>query len=218
MIMPQQTTDCPPWEYTDYPHHKTLLRARTLAANINLRRASKNNLLQLAKNTQLFHSDYFDGLTPPGHEYYAGNYRGHDGHICLKISHVQIASDPRVGWAPDEVSPGMAEFDYRADESSCEIDILMPVQTSLVPNGVKFVRISEVVAALFVYFLEIHPYINGNGHMARLMLMSFLAMHRIYLSRWNIDPRPPDPPYTECIKQYRNGNHDPLVSFILRCI
>ncbi|MGO7815608.1 Fic family protein, partial [Rhizobium ruizarguesonis] len=72
-------------------------------------------------------------------------------------------------------------------------------------------RAIELAAALFVYFLEVHPYANGNGHMGRFLLQSLLGRYGLYFnSNFNMHPRPKDPAYTSAISQYRNGPLLPL--------
>ena len=84
----------------------------------------------------------------------------------------------------------------------------------------KYRLVYAVAAAsrVFVTFLEIHPYANGNGHAARFFLTAFLGRYGYWLKSFPIEPRPPDPPYTDLIKAYRSGNREPLEAHILKCI
>jgi fido (protein-threonine AMPylation protein) len=93
----------------------------------------------------------------------------------------------------------------------------------MVPNAVfsaaeKLTKVVRVAVAIFVYFLEIHPYANGNGHAARFILIAALARHGIFLRRWQLHPRPQDPPYNDAIAEYRSGNRGLLERFVLSCI
>ena len=72
------------------------------------------------------HAGYFHGLTPPGFDYYAGNYRGSD-FPCLRDSVVGIASDRRVGHAPGIVDRSMYEFASEVQDTVNEIDFLYRV-------------------------------------------------------------------------------------------
>ena len=83
----------------------------------------------------------------------------------------------------------------------------------------KLVRYAEVATALIVYFLEIHPFANGNGHTARFLLLALFARQNIFpTNAWPIHPRPADPPYSDLIKRYRRGDRDPLVEFVLAAL
>ncbi len=112
----------------------------------------------------------------------------------------------------------MQEFGSNLDELYRQLNLMWPANERLFPREWKIYRSVELAAAAFVYFLEIHPYADGNGHMARMMLIVILARFDIFLARWPIDPRPPDPPYSDLIARYRNGDRTGLELFILNCI
>jgi hypothetical protein len=54
--------------------------------------------------------------------------------------------------------------------------------------------------------------------MVSLALVAILARHQVFLRRWQIHPRPQDPPYSDAIAQYRLGNRAYLERFVLNCI
>jgi Fic family protein len=68
---------------------------------------------------------------------------------------------------------------------------------------------------LFVEFLTIHPYANGNGHVARWLLLAVLRRHGYRLNNFPVEPRPPDPPYSNMISRYRNGEVELLEKYVL---
>jgi hypothetical protein len=49
-----------------------------------------------------------------------------------------------------------------------DLDLLWSLNPNLIGWDNRFQRTVEVSAALLVYFMEIHPYGDGNGHMGRL--------------------------------------------------
>ena len=75
-----------------------------------------------------------------------------------------------------------------------------------------------VACAVFELFLRIHPYLNGNGHAGRFVLWAILSRYGYWPGRFRIDPRPPDPPYSELIVKYRNGVKEPLEQFVLHAL
>ncbi len=104
----------------------------------------------------------------------------------------------------------------RLDQAMRLVLALLAIPTKDVSDAQKLVHHVQVVVALFVDFLEIHPYANGNGHMGRLIVLLLLAQRDIFPTRsWNIDPRPADPPYSNLISRYRSGDQEPLVKFVL---
>lgn len=208
---------CPGWEYDQLPNVDAILKSRTEAALTIISKKTTSELIQVAKDTRIFHQQLFVGLTPSQTPYYAGHYRGEDFY-CLKSYQVGIQSDPRVGHSAEYVPPRMAAL-----AADIENSIKVCVEAYRVPNSIfspeeKLLKTINVAAAIFVYFLEIHPFANGNGHAGRFVLISVLARFGIHLTRWNIHPRPPDPPYSQAIAQYRSGNRALLEQFILSCI
>ncbi|MFC5351466.1 MULTISPECIES: Fic family protein [Azospirillum] len=104
------------------------------------------------------------------------------------------------------------------DEAVQSVDVAWAANNQVFSKAEKLYRSVRTVAALFVYFLEVHPYANGNGHMARFILIALLRRYGLFLSRWPIHPRPADPPYSKCIALYRDGHPIHLEKFILNCI
>jgi len=179
--------------------------------------STPSHLLNRIKDTRPVHEQFFRGLTPPNTPYYAGNYRG-EGFFCLKDYRVQIRSDPRVGHPPNVVVREMAALAVDIEDALRQCDFVWTVPNSIFSQSEKLAKVVSVAVAIFVYFLEIHPYANGNGHAARFILIAALARHGIYISRWQIDPRPSDPPYSKAIRDYRSGIRGPLERFVLSCI
>jgi fido (protein-threonine AMPylation protein) len=99
-----------------------------------------------------------------------------------------------------------------------ELDFMRTVNERVFDRPTKLYRTIELLTALFVEFLEIHPFTNGNGHMARLVVIAILGRFAVYPSSWSLHPRPQDPPYSELISRYRSGDQKPLEHFVLSCI
>jgi hypothetical protein len=98
------------------------------------------------------------------------------------------------------------------------MDHIYSAPNALISPSAKLASMVQVAVGFFVYWLEIHPYANGNGHLARLVLITLLALFGVYLSRWPLHPRPADPPYSELISRYRKGDQNALIRFVLSCI
>ena len=85
----------------------------------------------------------------------------------------------------------------------------------MIGRDLRLQRTVEVAAALLVYFMEIHPYADGNGHMGRFLLLAIFARYQLYRARFPLHPRPA-PPYINLIPIYRQGNKVPLIKYILQ--
>jgi fido (protein-threonine AMPylation protein) len=215
--MPGITTRCPEWEYDQVPGHERVLLSRSLGVLIRLRNGDPKRALTAARDTRTLHRNFFNGLTPLGFDYYAGHYRGED-FLCLKGYEVHVQNDPRVGHPAAVVLDQMRLMTLEVGNVAAHCDILHAVNSRVVSEAEKLARLVEVVAALFVYFLEIHPYANGNGHMARFLVITLLCRYGIYPVRWPLHPRPMDPPYSNLIRLYRSGQRKLLESYILSCL
>jgi hypothetical protein len=210
-------TICPEFEYTTVVGYDGVLSARSRDLFIATKALNNREKLRLSCDTRIVHSFLFAGLTPAGHPYYAGHYRG-ESFLCLIIYTVGVKGDKNVGHAPITVPQEMRDLRLNIERAVRDIALTWQINAHFVTAEMKLIRVTEVIASIFVYFLEIHPYANGNGHMARLILVSLFGIFGIYFRKWPIHPRPADPPYTDAIAHYRLGNRDPLRQFLLSCI
>ena len=214
--MTAQRNNCPEWEYETFPNSGDILTKRAKRLLATLRNSDPDEKIFLVSDTRPSHASYFDGLTPPGHSYYAGHYRG-EPYPCLKGYEVGISLDPLVGHLALTVPQEMVQFSSKISTAVGVLDSANNNPNTVITPKQKFIRAVQVTVALFVYFLEIHPYANGNGHVARFLLIGILSRYGFHLSRWPIHPHP-DPPYSDLISQYRRGNQAPLEVFVLRHI
>lgn len=209
---------CPAWEYRDVPKCGEVLRTRSAQIIRAIYVAEAASMIRILRDTRPVHRMLFTGLTPAGFEYYAGHYRGSWQFVCLREYRVGVQGDPRVGHDPGIVLRSMGEFAVEIDSTLSAIDHVFRISDNALSRAEKLVRCVQLAAAAFVYFLEIHPFANGNGHMARLFLIATMRRRGFFLSKWTLDPRPQDPPYTGAIEAYRSGNRTPLEKFILSCL
>ncbi len=202
--------DCPFWEYSDHPRRAVVLRSEIPKVLAELRK----NVLKTedaAGDSRTLHSRIFLQLTPPGFQYFAGHFRG-ESFRCLKFCSVGIQGDPQVGCPPQTVLSAMNAFIYRVRQGLAKIDGLTGDPLA------QFTHSIRLACNLFEVFLRIHPYINGNGHMARLIVWAVLGRYDRWPESWPVEPKPPDPPYTSMITEYRKGNHGPLEDFMIRTV
>jgi hypothetical protein len=208
--------DCPSWEYSHQPDSPTVLKEEIKAILLGLRNQSINTLTAAADTRQV-HLRIFHRLTPPECPYYAGHYRGEDFR-CLKYNEVTVGGDPRVGTVPHLVSIYMQDVQKIVTQSVASLDQGMARPNAQVPLTQKIVFAVAAVSRIFEFFLRIHPYVNGNGHAARFCIWAILGRYNLWPRKWPIHPRPDDPPYTELIVQYRNGNPVPLEKQIFQSL
>jgi len=208
--------DCPSWEYSDFINSTSILTEEVRNILLNLRK-KEIDPIENSVNTKQIHNQMFRKLTPTGYPYYAGHYRG-ENYRCLKYHRVTIRSDRRVGYPPHQVIGYMTELDKIIRTSIKALDQGMNIPNVQMALKEKISYLVAVACRIFEYFLRIHPYVNGNGHTARFCIWAILGRYDIWPQKWSIDPRPPDPPYTDLIVEYRNGNPQPLEEYIMQTL
>lgn len=209
-------SDCPPFEYTshqDYPHS---LRESTRILLADLR-ASLIDTAQAAADSRPVHGRLFSNLVPPAHGYYAGHYRG-EPFRCLLEYEVGILDDPRVGSPPWAVLSLMRELSKTIGDGLAALDREHQRPQDQISREEKLYSTVALACNVFEHFLRIHPFANGNGHTARFVIWAILGRFGYWPVRWPVEPRPPNPPYVDLIRAYRNGNRVPLERHILGCL
>ena len=112
----------------------------------------------------------------------------------------------------------MMQFGKKLQQAAALLDIEMHRYGTPRTSPEFIIKIIQVVAYFFAIFLTIHPYANGNGHMARVIVVLLLDRFGIRAPRFTIHPRPLDPPYSDAIYRYRRADTKPLELLLLRSI
>ena len=211
----RQTVTCPEWEYANHPRRNTLV-SKVARVLVRLRRGQIETL-EHCEDTRPIHEEFFLELTPPGFEYYAGHYRGED-FLCLRAYQVTVGSDPRVGFAASVVPEEMSHVARRMRSGMGGLDAAHRYPHAQIPADIKLLHTVMFACQILELFLRVHPYANGNGHVGRFLVWAILGRYGYWPRQWSVEPRPPDPPYTQLIVEYRNGNPEPLEEFVLQCI
>jgi hypothetical protein len=156
----------------------------------------------------------FRQLTPANHTYFAGHYRG-EPFRCLRYCEVSIPNDPRVGAPPSVVAHWMRELRREINSGFSALDSHIVTTRSERLERLRYAVIFS--CRVLELFLRIHPYANGNGHAGRLILWSVLGRYSHWPQHFPIEPRPA-PPFVDFIKQYRDGDRNPLEMLILQSL
>jgi hypothetical protein len=207
---------CREWEYSALPNASDLLLSRSQAIIANVAAGVYDALVEGCDSREM-HRALFTGLVPDGHEYYAGHYRG-SAFQCLEGYEVGVDGDPLVGSPPHAV---LFHMDLLATTLRSAIGFLdqaadpMAAGTSAEEHLLTTVA---VAARLFRDFLTIHPYANGNGHIARVLVWLVLIRFGYWPRKWTIEPRPPVSNYGAAISNARRGDPEALERLILESL
>ena len=172
----------PKWEPHNHPQYDaTLLReGEELRIELDERSAVEDFL----RDSRPAHNRLYRALTPVTHLEYAGTYRGTQG----------SSLEDRVIFAPhfdgtdrlrQFVLPQMVKSYMDVAFKDAVARVLV---TSVGTSSDHFVQ----CARLFYVFGLIHPFLDGNGHIQRLMFDRAIGLNRkISLStKWTVHPRP----------------------------
>lgn len=205
--------NCPNWEYEDHPN-ASILAARCAKLLVFLR-SGRTNVDVSIHDTRPFHLDLFLGLTPATCDYYAGHYRG-EAFRCLEFYEVEIRTDSRVGVPADRVISDLSNLSRHIVRSGfAALNLAFQLPDARVPPGDKLYYLVTFACRVLEEFLRIHPYANGNGHIARFIIWMILARFGYWPQRWPLDE---SPPYHDLLRRYRDGDRIPLEMFVLKSV
>jgi fido (protein-threonine AMPylation protein) len=152
-----------------------------------------------------WHARLFTAFVPIG--YYAGNFRCDDAEMpCLKIN-VQVESV--LGMHFQQV---LIEISRLFHQARLQISDLELQWATILPRQ-RAIRLATVIANLVGGFIQIHPFINGNGRASRLLWRWGLYRFGVPL-QCCVFPRP-SPPYESIMSQAMRGDYKPLAFFVL---
>lgn len=212
-----QPPNCPQdgWNYDNRVEgsvdHKLIKRCERLLVRM---RGRWFPLLKRAKDTRRIHRSMFRWMAPWRLGYFAGNYRGDARHRCLENYPVFVQGDALVGSTAMQVELDMHLLGDLIEAGASALDS----QAALLTPQQHLYRTVEMVTAILVGFLEVHPYADGNGHMGRFIVWAFLLKAGYEPKAWPLEQRPPDPPYSYFLYLYRRGQTDHMHRFMLECI
>ncbi len=206
---------CPHWEYKDHAFSHVLApRSVQLLMHLRAGKLPANNVIA---DNRPQHGHLFAELTPIECPYFAGHWRG-EVFRCLRYCNVGIEADDAVGAPAEFVSAEIDIFVKNALKLLEGIDAADKAPSVLISDEQKLSYLVAFSCSVFVEFLRIHPFANGNGHLARLIIWSLLARFGYWPKKWPLNNRPPDPPYSTLIRNYRIGHREELELFVLKCI
>lgn len=211
-------SSCKYWSYDNHPDRRLGLvsRCKQLTEDALI---STPTVGEADFDTRPAHKFMFQGMTPGSCTCIVGNYRGTETCPDLRYCPVRVDNDMKIGFAPELVVGAMSELDDECNQ-------LMGVHHAWLENEGRaahperqLMKFAVVAAKIFERFLTIHPYIDGNGHCARLLVLRLFTWANFPPTRWDIDAKLDV--YQE-LTAHRRGERGPLIrkltSFILQSI
>ena len=205
--------DCPAWDYEAHDDSAPKVWNRSIDFLSDLKRNPLKHQ-PLLSDCRPRHKIFFHDLTPAYCDYFAGNYRG-DNFRCLQCYGVGVGADPMVGCHFSQVLRFLADLNSDTARTLAAIDLVYH-DVAAPPSRLEMISYLVPLAAEIVeVFLTIHPFANGNGHMARLLVLVLFARFDIWPQSWTLDLRPP---YAGALSEHRRNNVVPLQKLIHQSI
>jgi hypothetical protein len=208
--------DCPDFNYAAHPDRATFLPRRTREVLVDLA-LGRLSTFDAAADSRPVHRRLFADLVPPEHDYYAGHYRG-EPLRCLRYYDVHVPADPRVGYPHHSVLAAMRDVVRLIRAGIAALDTAQSLPNAHLGPEYKALYAVTFACQVLEVFFRVHPYADGNGHAGRFIVWAILGRYGYWPRRWPVEPRPPDPPYSDLVKRYRDGDKEPLEQYVLATI
>lgn len=197
---------CPKWETDEPSKLPDIAQAASGVYDFFARQNPKKYVLTHG-DLKDWHRMLFAKVVPV--PYFAGNYRGkHKDRHCLDTP---IFVNGVSGSPPENVEDEMRKFSEQMGSSIKSTDEYF-AKTDHQVNRLK--AVVQLAAFIGGSIIRIHPFINGNGRIAR-MAMNFI-FHRYYGQTPFYIDRPNHPDYSSASAiAMKQGNYTPLYQYLL---
>lgn len=157
----------------------------------------------------------FWGMTPPECSCILGRYRGDAACSYLTNVRVTAGNDRRVGIEPYLVQSMISHLESQCHTLMASYERWRQAKGSKLSPGVALAKFVTILADVLQKFLTIHPYMDGNGHTARLLVFTMMARAGYLPTNWEIDAKQP---YAQALSDHRSGKPGALEKFLLNAI
>ncbi|MBA8912223.1 Fic family protein [Methylorubrum thiocyanatum] len=175
----------PSWEISAVPGSDALLQQRCPELLTNLAGLSDEQFIVSLSDPRDIHRQLFKDLTPEGFPEYAGNFRGSS---YPSLQYRRLGVNPAISAL---VGPSLSFSEPDAVERT------MSMLASLI--GLRFRRpvtdgqsAADAFATVFRLFGRTHPFLDGNGHVQRVMFQGMVERWGLKLRQPFVHPRPYD--------------------------
>jgi fido (protein-threonine AMPylation protein) len=160
------------------------------------------------EDTRTLHRVMFEGRVPL--DYYAGNFRQDDPTQPCLAKNVGVAGVPGSSYhlVIQHMALAFAELGTQHG--------IFEVRWATLPPRQRALRLAQLIAFGVGRFVQIHPFLNGNGRVSRLIWAWGLL-------RFGLPPqcrvsRRPGPPYEMLMAEAMKGNFAPMAVHVLSAI
>lgn len=203
------SSNCPAWDQPGTEHNREAIVGGMAEFQKFTHRNSKSHILDHG-DLKTWHQRIFSASVPLG--YYAGNFRSDDSRYpCLMVNNGVGA---RRGALYQDVPRLMQELSGEMTNRTIEIDGFVGRN----PTPADKARWVVMLAALYSGgFVRIHPFLNGNGRLSRLVANYIFDRYGYPAAYFNPFPRPITE-YQTASEAAMVGNFSPMFQYLLTCL
>lgn len=173
----------PTWHPHEHPEYNMILGQASAAVHESLNASSSQERMAFVLDPRSIHRFLYDKLVPEGFDEYAGTYRGAAGTSLesRKISAIRQTD-------------GMQQVFLSPEKVAGRLETLAPIVQKIF-NGSSASSKDEFIldcCRLFYAFGLLHPFLDGNGHIQRLIFLACLSERKDLKlhPKWTVHPRP----------------------------
>ena len=152
----------------DWDADSAQLEQNLLIALETIRDNARRRTALSLETARQWHAESLRDLAVPDARY-VGGFRGEPG-----LEKVQVHVGGRFGVAARDVASVLAAFERTIQPVITRLDALILADTD--PNADQLAAILEVCAWVHAEWIRIHPFANGNGRTARLLMNLILPV------------------------------------------
>ena len=198
--------ECPDWSRLETPEMVLSVVSGMADFHRFIFKNSKHYIIQHG-DIKAWHGKIFQHVVPLS--YYAGNYRSDDpSKPCLQKD---VAVPPNPGAPYASVPRLMKEFSDELGHQVVDIKRFIAKATVVEKSRAEI----QLVAFAVGQFIKIHPFLNGNGRMSRLVANYFLVRFGYRLLYPHPYDRPVNAEYQAASFACMQDDYKPMFRFIL---
>lgn len=202
-----RSLECPEWT-GDANEHRSPDFAR--GATQLLRKARERCLYEIPQraDVEAWHLALFRKVVP--REYYAGNVRQTDGSRPCLARDVYVDGLPGLNF--HAVIAAVQElFEFATTELAA-----LDLRWDGLGDAMRIQSLATIIGTVVARFIQVHPFLNGNGRTSRLLWAVLLA-------RFGLPPqvsvvRRPSAPYDSVMRAAMAGDYAPAVVMVLTAL
>lgn len=183
--MVSSESEFPIWCPHEHPEYDVILGQASEAVHERLNASSSEDRMAFVLDPRSVHRFLYEKLVPEGFDEYAGTYRGTAG-TSLESRTISAIRQ----------TDGLQQIFLLPEKVASRLETLVPTVQKIF-NGSRASSKCEFLlecSKLFYTFGLLHPFLDGNGHIQRLIFLACLAERKDLKLQpsWTVHPRPYD--------------------------